>query len=440
MTAPRNLPRPAEPRDVGASCPHCERLVESFDRVVACSECGAVHHEACWLGHDGCGTYECAPARRILSPGEQAGIRITAGELDAAVPLRRPARLSAVGHSPIDYSPRAGVATPGTRNKLAIASLLVGLAGLAMTGATAVGHLVGKEGGWIGWMFLASIVSGIVAALTGAIALGQVQKSGQRGAVWGTAAILFGLSATVVSIILMAFALPKAAQSAVSLDDFQMDPAVLDGVQPHIARAMRANVLVESSLSLIGQAIGSGVIVSKKASETLIVTNRHVVDAEFRDRESSSELPGTKLTVRAIGQLPVAGRVVWVAPDGIDIAVISAPLHSSDAQSAAWREDLHPAMGDEVFSIGNPQGLGWSHTKGTVSQLRTRQYGLRQVTMIQTDTAINQGNSGGGLYDEAGNLIGINTWTNDKRMSEGLSFAISLASIVQLDPPFLPDP
>ena len=49
--------------------------------------------------------------------------------------------------------------------------------------------------------------------------------------------------------------------------------------------------------------------------------------------------------------------------------------------------------------------------------------------MIQTDAALNPGNSGGGLYDKSGTLIGINTWTNDKRFSEGLGFAIALDSL-----------
>ncbi len=48
---------------------------------------------------------------------------------------------------------------------------------------------------------------------------------------------------------------------------------------------------------------------------------------------------------------------------------------------------------------------------------------------------MNPGNSGGGLYDKSGTLIGINTWTNDKRSSEGLGFAIALDSLLELDPP-----
>ena len=410
------LPRIAEPRDVGAACPHCSQLIESSDRVVACPKCGAVHHEACWLEQDGCGTYDCAPVRRVLADGQQPEIRISASELDGASPLPKPIPPRTGAVAAMAYSPRPGVATPGTLNRLAVASAIVAFAGIVLAG----------------------FVTGVVAMIMAAFALGQIQKSGQRGTAWGVVGILLGMADTVGWIVLLAFLFSSGTHS-VSLDDFEMDPATLENVQPSIARAMRANVLITVSPSPISQAIGSGVIVRQQPGETLIVTNRHVVDPAFHDRDGSKDLPTTQVTVAAIGQIPVAGRVVWIAPDGLDLAVVSAPLHSSEAAPVRWSDDPRPAMGDEVFSIGNPQGLGWSHTQGTISQLRTRRYGARRITIIQTDTAINPGNSGGGLYDESGNLIGINTWTSDKQMSEGLSFAISFASLLQLDPPFVPE-
>jgi S1-C subfamily serine protease len=66
--------------------------------------------------------------------------------------------------------------------------------------------------------------------------------------------------------------------------------------------------------------------------------------------------------------------------------------------------------------------------------------GDRKVRVIQTDTAINPGNSGGGLYDKEGRLIAINTWTNDKRASEGISFAIMFETLLKLAPPPLKAP
>ena len=85
-------------------------------------------------------------------------------------------------------------------------------------------------------------------------------------------------------------------------------------------------------------------------------------------------------------------------------------------------------VGESVFAIGNPHGLGWSHTQGVISQLRTRN-SLPPIRIIQTQAAINPGNSGGGLYDQEGYLLGINTWTADKRVSEGIGFAIALDTL-----------
>lgn len=57
------------------------------------------------------------------------------------------------------------------------------------------------------------------------------------------------------------------------------------------------------------------------------------------------------------------------------------------------------------------------------------------MRVIQTQASINPGNSGGGLYDHDGYLLGINTWTTDKSLSEGIGFAISLDSLLELAPP-----
>ena len=105
-------------------------------------------------------------------------------------------------------------------------------------------------------------------------------------------------------------------------------------------------------------------------------------------------------------------------------------VDGTGARAASWKPKTELVIGSEVFTIGNPQHLDWTHTRGSISQLRLQRRGERQVHVIQTDAALNPGNSGGGLYDKSGTLIGINTWTNDKRFSEGLGFAIALDSLL----------
>ena len=79
-------------------------------------------------------------------------------------------------------------------------------------------------------------------------------------------------------------------------------------------------------------------------------------------------------------------------------------------------------IGDWVIAIGNPFGLGGTVTSGIISA-RNRSIGLsRYEDYIQTDASINQGNSGGPLFDTNGNVIGINTAILGRNGSIGIGF------------------
>jgi hypothetical protein len=411
--SPLNPPsRPAGPHEAGVTCPHCNGAVAHGATIVDCSNCGAVQHADCWHAHGGCGTYQCAPARRAWVVRPDAGIRITEGDLDRAVPLPRPRPAAAAAFVPPPAPVKSGV------NGLAIAALIVAVAGIVLVGA----------------------VTGLVAILLGSLALGSIHRTRQRGTALAVSAVLLGVVDVGGWVIFLSVVLSRPGPT-LAVAEFEPDQSVLDNLAPHMNRAMRANVLIEvrQGWRLLGATgIGSGVIVRIHDEQAVIVTNRHVVDADFADSEQASdELPEVDyLGVKLIGQPVQPGRILWVAPDGVDLAVISVPIYTDESQPAVWERDPKLAMGDEVFSIGNPQRLGWSHTRGTISQVRIQRRGGRRISIIQTDTAINPGNSGGGLYDQDGMLIGINTWTNDKRFSEGLSFALAFQSLLQLNPPF----
>jgi len=145
---------------------------------------------------------------------------------------------------------------------------------------------------------------------------------------------------------------------------------------------------------------------------------------------TSSEADLEKLgaiDVKFFGKPRATGRVVWTAPDGIDLALVRVPFKDAgEAQSALWQKGRPTTVGSQVFAIGNPHRLGWTHTQGVISQLRPQQAGNRQIRLIQVQVALNPGNSGGGLYDREGFLIGINSLSQDKSVSEGIGFAITL--------------
>ncbi len=157
------------------------------------------------------------------------------------------------------------------------------------------------------------------------------------------------------------------------------------------------------------RALGSGVILSK---DGYIVTNNHVIsDADEitvtlhgDDKEYSAKLVGTD--------------------KGSDIAVIKIEAKDLKPIKLAQAKDIR--LGDVVFAIGNPFGIGETVTQGIVSALNKHSMGINQYeNFIQTDASINPGNSGGALVDSRGALIGINSAIISKSGgNNGIGFTI----------------
>ena len=85
-------------------------------------------------------------------------------------------------------------------------------------------------------------------------------------------------------------------------------------------------------------------------------------------------------------------------------------------------------VAEEVHAIGHPKGLYWSYTKGVASQIRTKWKWTsskskikHQATVIQTQTPLSPGNSGGPLFSDTGKMVGVNTM---KEEGENLNFAV----------------
>ena len=86
------------------------------------------------------------------------------------------------------------------------------------------------------------------------------------------------------------------------------------------------------------------------------------------------------------------------------------------------------SVGEEVYAVGAPAGLELSLSRGIVSQLRGA-FGKRSAPLVQTDAAISPGSSGGGLFNQAGELVGITTF---KWRGESLNFALPAEWIEEL--------
>jgi len=160
------------------------------------------------------------------------------------------------------------------------------------------------------------------------------------------------------------------------------------------------------------QSLGSGVIVTE---DGYILTNNHVV--EGADKVEVALAGGKKrYTAKVVGTDPQT-----------DVAVLKVEATGLPAITLADSDKLE--VGDVVLAIGNPFSVGQSVTKGIVSGLGRGDFpGGRVVDFedfIQTDAAVNPGNSGGALVDAEGRLVGINTFIVSRSGgSQGVGFAI----------------
>jgi serine protease Do len=141
-------------------------------------------------------------------------------------------------------------------------------------------------------------------------------------------------------------------------------------------------------------ALGSGVIID--AAKGYVVTNNHVVDNANSIKVQMSD--GRKFDAKVVGKDPRSDIALIQIQDPKNLTAIK--LADSDALR----------VGDYTVAIGNPFGLGETVTSGIVSALgRSGLNAENYENFIQTDAAINRGNSGGALVNLNGELIGINT-------------------------------
>ncbi|TXH65458.1 MAG: DegQ family serine endoprotease [Tolumonas sp.] len=141
------------------------------------------------------------------------------------------------------------------------------------------------------------------------------------------------------------------------------------------------------------QALGSGVIID--AAKGYVITNHHVIDGADEIKVTLKD--GRELKAKKIGE-----------DQQSDIALLQIKADNLTEIKLANSEQLR--VGDFAIAIGNPFGLGQTVTSGIISALGRSGLNIENIeNFIQTDAAINSGNSGGALVNLKGELIGINT-------------------------------
>lgn len=180
--------------------------------------------------------------------------------------------------------------------------------------------------------------------------------------------------------------------------------------------------------SQTAEATGSGVIISK---DGYILTNNHVVsssDSSYYYEVSEA----TSITVSVYGNDEEYEATIIGTDEQTDLAIIK--INADNLTPAVLGDSSSVKVGEFVLAVGNPLGLGTSVTSGIISALDrdvTSEDGTTYHVM-QTDCAINSGNSGGALVNSNGHVIGINTLKLSGTGIEGVGFSIPINDTVDV--------
>ncbi len=189
-------------------------------------------------------------------------------------------------------------------------------------------------------------------------------------------------------------------------------PAVVNVYAQRVVRAMaRDPFFGRFSAPRIEQSLGSGVIVR---ADGIIVTNNHVIE-------------GAQALKVVLNDRREFDAELVLADPRVDLAVLRINAGREQLPTLAFADTQHDLqVGDLVLAIGNPFGLQQTVTSGIVSALARTEVGVSDYAFfIQTDAAINRGNSGGALVDMNGSLVGINSAIfSEGGGSNGIGFAI----------------
>lgn len=175
-----------------------------------------------------------------------------------------------------------------------------------------------------------------------------------------------------------------------------------------------------------GEATGSGIIIS---DDGYIVTNNHVVSSESSSYYAIQEATG--ISVKLYNDDTNYEAKIIGTDEYTDLAVLK--IEKTGLTPATLGDSTKVKVGEFVMAVGNPLGMDYSVTTGVVSAIeRDVVADGKSYSVIQTDAAINTGNSGGALVNSVGEVIGINTLKLAGNGIEGVGFAIPISSTTSI--------
>lgn len=176
-------------------------------------------------------------------------------------------------------------------------------------------------------------------------------------------------------------------------------------------------------------ATGSGIIIS---SDGYILTNNHVVSSTSSNNSYYEISEATKITVKLYNDDTEYSAEIVGQDEQTDLAIIK--IDKSDLTAAEFADSSSVKVGEFAMAVGSPLGMESSITCGVISAVdrKITDSDGKTFTLIQTDAAINSGNSGGALVNSEGKVIGVNTMKVASTGVEGMGFAIPINSTLDI--------
>jgi putative serine protease PepD len=238
--------------------------------------------------------------------------------------------------------------------------------------------------------------------------------------VLGGLALTGNLGGTSTTTVRDATPLPAAGDAADARTP-RIEAAAPDGAAPSVqsvvAGSAPAVVLVTARGEGAGGSLGSGFLVDRRGR---VLTNAHVVDDDAAVTVTFDD--GTESPAEVLGK-----------DQSTDLAVLRVERVPAGVAPLPLGRSADLVVGDPVVAIGNPFGLERTATTGIVSALKriiSAPNDFQIQNVIQTDAAINQGNSGGPLLDARGRVVGINSQiASESGGSDGIGFAVPIDTI-----------
>lgn len=328
-------------------------------------------------------------------------VQISAEELAKVVPPPPRPRWQQAVPPPVNKGPRT--------SRLAAAALILGILGLPLT-----------------------MLVGTLAMLAGALGLGAIAADGAlRGRKMAVAGLVLGIVSFIGWSVGLWYYLgrpgplrPEGPPRLLEASGGPPPEEIRNTPEPY-RTALLANVVITGSSPNGMQWSGSGVVLDREGDTLRVITNRHVAEG------MGSGAGAARLWVLLSTGESTVGTTIWRAASGIDLCVVELTAKTAAEVKPVSPSLKMPTVAEEVFAVGNPLEYRWSLTKGVVSSVRRMDMKGVPMKVLQTQTPISSGNSGGGLYTLAGRLVGVNTWTADKTLSEGLGFSISMETLLE---------